>query len=74
MNPLWTHAHHYHHHAISWGGWMAHMVISSIVHSVIWSFLFKLMRQLSLLEAGALVVAVLALLFGWARARDRHGW
>lgn len=63
-----------HSHASGWTDWMAHRVVSAVIHSIIYGFVFKLMRQMSPGEAAVLVVVVLAVLFMWGRSRDRRGW
>lgn len=64
-------AYHYSH---GWTDWLTHRVVSVIIHGVIYSFIFKLMRQMTLSEALVLVLVVLAILFMWGRSRDRRGW
>ena len=41
------------------------MVVSSVVHAVIYGLVFKVMHQFSLPEAVALVAIVLVLAFAW---------
>ncbi|MGI4976787.1 MAG: hypothetical protein ACRYG6_07575 [Janthinobacterium lividum] len=64
-----------HHHG---GGgmtdWIAHMAISSVIHAVIYGFVFRLMAHLTLQQDAVLVAAVLGVVFVWARSRDRRGW
>lgn len=62
------------HHGYGGGGWIANMAISAVVHSLIYSVVFRMMRHLTLPEAILLVGVVLALLFAWSRSRDRRGW
>lgn len=66
--------HHTHGFGVSWTDWLAHVTISSLFHALVYGFVGKLMRQMSLGEAALLVVVVLAGLFVWARSRDRRGW
>lgn len=63
-----------HHHGGGMTDWIAHMAISSVIHAVIYGFVFRLMGHLTLSEDAVLVVAVLAVAFVWARSRDRRGW
>ena len=63
-----------HHHSGGMSDWIIHMAISSVIHAVIYGFVFRLMGHLTLSEDAALVVAVLAVAFVWARSRDRRGW
>ncbi len=46
------------HHAFGGGmtDWLAHVVVSSVVHGLIYSFIFRLMHQLTLGQAALLVV------------------
>ena len=66
-----SYAHHY-------GGgmtdWIAHMAISSVIHAVVYGFMFRLMRHLTLGQDAVLVAVVFGVAFVWARSRDRHGW
>jgi hypothetical protein len=52
--------------------WIAHMVVSSVIHAVIYRFMFQLMHRLTLGQAALLVVVVLAVLFMWGRSRDQR--
>ena len=65
----------YHH---SYGGngmtdWIAHMAISSVVHALIYGLVFKIMHQLTLVQAVVLVAVVLGVLIMWGQSRDRRG-
>ena len=72
MNPLPFLVYH---HAFGGGmtDWLTHVVVSSVIHSLIYGFVFRLMHQLTLGQAALLVVVVRAVLFMWSRARDRRG-
>ncbi len=63
-----------HHHGGGMTDWIAHMAISSVIHAVIYGFVFRLMHQLTLQQDAVLVVVVLGALFVWSKARDRRGW
>ncbi len=63
-----------HHHGGGMTDWIAHMAISSVIHAVIYGFVFRLMHQLTLEQDAVLVVVVLGVLFLWGRTRDRRGW
>jgi hypothetical protein len=63
-----------HHHGGGTTDWIAHMAISSVIHAVIYGFVFRLMHQLTLEQDAVLVAVVLGVLFVWARNRDRRGW
>ena len=59
-------------HSGSMVDYFTHTVVSAVVHGVIYSFLFRLMRHLSLGEGLVLVVAVLAAMYLFSRAQDRR--
>ena len=63
-----------HHHGGGMTDWIAHMAISSVIHAVIYGFVFRLMHHLTLEQDAVLVVVVLGVLFLWGRTRDRRGW
>ncbi len=63
-----------HHHGGGMTDWITHMAISSVIHAVIYGFVFRLMHQLTLEQDAVLVVVVLGALFVWSKARDRRGW
>ena len=63
-----------HHHGAGMTNWIAHMAISSVIHAVIYGFVFRLMGHLTLQQNAVLVVVVLGVAFVWARSRDRRGW
>ena len=65
---------HAHHHGGGMTDWIAHMAISSLIHAVIYGFVFRLMGHLPLSQDAVLVAVVLGVLFVWARTRDRCGW
>ena len=64
----------YAHHHGGMTDWIAHMAISSVIHAVIYGFVFRLMGHLTLQQDAVLVVVVLGVAFLWARSRDRRGW
>ena len=63
-----------HTYSSGWTDWIAHRVVSAIIHGVIYGLIFKLMREPTTGEAAMLVVAVVVVLFMWSRSRDRRGW
>jgi uncharacterized membrane protein YagU involved in acid resistance len=65
---------HVHSYGGGWSDWIAHMVLSSVIHAVIYRFVFQLMHRLTLGQAALLVVVVLAVLFMWGRSRDQRRW
>jgi hypothetical protein len=56
------------HHALG-GSWITHMIISSVIHAMIYSVIFRLLSHLSLGEILCLTVAVIVLLYSWNRNR-----
>lgn len=74
-NPL-IHLAYYHHYGHSYGttGWITHMVISAVVHSLIYGAMFRVMRGMSLPEILLLAGVVIGGVYLWARQRDRRGW
>jgi hypothetical protein len=61
-------------HGGGWSDWIAHIVLSSIIHAMIYRVVFHLMHRLTLGEAVVLVVVVIAVLVTWGRSQDRRGW
>jgi hypothetical protein len=61
-------------HGGGWSDWIAHTVLSSIIHAMIYRVVFQLMHRLTLGEAVVLVVVVIAVLVAWGRSQDRRGW
>ena len=59
-------------HGASMVGYFTHMVVSALVHGVIYAFLFRLMRHLSLGEGLMLVVVVIGAVYLFSRAQDRR--
>jgi hypothetical protein len=51
---------------------IGHMVVSAIIRGLIFGFIFRLMRNLTLAEGAVLVVVVIGLLYMWSRSRDRR--
>ena len=62
----WGHGHLVH-HAYGGGSWIGHMVVSSIVHGLIYGIIFRLLRHLSLPEIILLAVVVIGGLYMWNR-------
>jgi hypothetical protein len=65
---------HVHSYGGGWSDWIAHVVLSSVIHAVIYRFVFQLMHRLTFGQAALLVVVVLAVLLMWARSRDQRRW
>ena len=55
-------------------GWIAHVDIPSLIHAVIYGFVFHLMHQFTPGQDVVLVAVVPGVLFVRARSRDRRGW
>lgn len=62
------------HHAYGGGSWIAHMVVSSIVHGLIYGIIFRVLRHMSLGEIVLLAVLVIGGLYLWNRNRDAQRW
>jgi hypothetical protein len=60
------------HHAYGWTDWLAQVAVSSLVHALIYSLVFRLMHHLTPAQAAVLVVVVLGCLFMWTRSRDKR--
>lgn len=58
-------------HALG-GGWLTHVIVSSIIHGLIYSVIFRLLGHLSLGEAIVLVVVVIAVLYSLSRSNARR--
>lgn len=56
------------------GGWLTHMIISSVVHGLIYGAIFRLFRHLSLGEILLLVVLVIGGIYVWNRNRYNQRW
>jgi hypothetical protein len=61
------------HHGFG-GDWITHMVISSVIHAMVYEVIFRLLRHLSLGEIVCLAVAVIAVLYSWNRNRPYRRW
>ena len=74
MNSM-IHPAYYHHayHSYGTSDWVTHMIVSAVVHSLIYGVIFKLMRSLSMPEAIVLVGLGLLGVYWWSRRRDRMG-
>jgi hypothetical protein len=62
----------YAHHAGS-VDWITHMVISSVVHGLVYGVIFHVMRGLSTGQAILLAVVVIGALWLWNRNRGYRG-
>jgi hypothetical protein len=57
-----------------WTVWLGHVALSAAIHALIYSVIFRLMHDLTLGQVVFLVIVIMAVLFLWARSRDRRGW
>ena len=57
-----------------WTDWLSHTVISAVVHALIYSTVFRLLRHVTTGQAVLLVLVLLGGMFVLARARDRQRW
>ena len=62
------------HHAFGGGSWIAHMVVSSVIHGLIYSIIFRVLRHMSLGEIVLLAVLVIGGLYLWSRNRSAPRW
>lgn len=53
---------------------VGHMVVSALIHGLIWSLVFRLLAHLSLPELVVLVVLVVGGIWLWSRNRDMRRW
>ncbi len=76
----WRHAYGYaspgygYHHGFGGGGWIGHMVVSSIVHGLVYGVIFRLLSHLGLGGTVLLAVLVIGGLVMWNRNRSYRGW
>ncbi|NPD67422.1 hypothetical protein HN018_07510 [Lichenicola cladoniae] len=63
-----------HHNFGGGGGWLTHMIISSVVHGLIYGAIFRLLRHLSLTEIVLLVVLVIGGIYLWNQNRYNRRW
>lgn len=62
------------HHGYGGGGWIGHMVISSIIHGLIYGVIFRVLRHLSLSEIVLLAVLVIGGIYLWNRNNTVRRW
>ena len=78
MNPItptaWMHHAYGYHHAYGGGSWITHMVVSSIIHGLIYGVIFRVLRHLSLGEIVLLAIVVIGLFYAWNRNRGYRRW
>lgn len=77
IDAAWHHAYapaYGYHHAYGGGSWIGHMVVSSIVHGLIYGAIFRVLRHLSLGEIVLLAVLVIGALYLWNRDNRFRRW
>ena len=74
LNHLVYYHHGYGGHGFGSGSWITHMVVSSIVHGLIYGAIFRVLRHLSLGEIVLLAVVVIWMLYAWNRNRGYRRW
>ena len=62
------------HHGYGGGSWVGHLVVSSIIHGLIYGAIFRMLRHLSLGEIVVIAVVVIGLLYAWNRDRGVRRW
>ncbi len=67
------------HHAYGYGaahgsGWITHMILSSVIHGLIYGAIFHILRHLSLGEILLLVAVAIWGIYAWNRRRPPAGW
>ena len=62
------------HHAFGGGSWIGHMVVSSVIHGLIYGVIFRVLSHLSLSEMVLLAVLVIGGLYVWNRDRGYRRW
>ncbi len=73
-HAAWMHHAYGYHHAYGGGSWITHLVVSSIIHGLIYSAIFRLVRHLSFGEIVLIAVVVIGLFYAWNRNRRTQGW
>jgi hypothetical protein len=61
-------------HHVHGGSWVGHMIVSSIIHGLIYSVIFRVLRHLSLSEVVLLAVIVIGGIYMWNRNRGYRRW
>lgn len=64
----------YHHSGYGGSGWIGHMLVSSLIHGLIYSVIFRVLRHLSLAEIVLLLVLVVGAVYVWNRDRSPRRW
>jgi len=57
-----------------WSDWIAHRVVSAVIHAFIYGAVFKPLRQMTLTEALVIAGVVILVVFAFGRSRDRRSW
>jgi hypothetical protein len=75
--PGYGYGHSYsyaHNYGGRWSDWIPHVVLSSVIHAVVYRFVFQLMHRMTLGEVALVAVVVVPGLIVWMRSRDRRRW
>ena len=62
----------YYHFGYGYGGAIGHMIVSALIHCLIYNFTFKLMHGMGLLASGLILLVVLGFLFLGNRRGQRY--
>ena len=62
------------HHGFGGGSWVGHMVLSSVIHGLIYSVIFRVLGHMSLGEIVLLAVLVIGGIYLWNRDRVPRRW
>jgi hypothetical protein len=54
--------------------WITHILVSSVLHALVYSLIFRVMHEMTLGEAVVLALVVIGCIVMWGRSRDRRGW
>ena len=77
LDAAWGHSYGYAPHGYGMhqgfgGGWIGHMVVSSIIHGLIYGIIFRVLSHLSLGEMLLLAVIVIGGIAMWNRSSQRR--
>ncbi|NPD66616.1 hypothetical protein HN018_26725 (plasmid) [Lichenicola cladoniae] len=64
----------YHHSLGGGGSWVGHMIVSSVIHGLIYSVIFRGLRYMSLSEVILLLVVVIGGIYLWNRNQGCRRW
>ncbi|MGI4799737.1 MAG: hypothetical protein ACRYG8_37990 [Janthinobacterium lividum] len=64
----------YGYHHTYGGSWVGHMIVSSVIHGLIYSVIFRVLRGMSLSEVVLLAVLVIGGIWWWNRNQGYRRW